>query len=452
MAEAVISTHKSEVGMPCFVKCLSDDKKMAVFQVGQQDDGVNMLWDLQAGTFKEVTRKGMSDYPVFEVDIHGVNDISNNGILVGCLNAYPAYYQNGKWTVFDADKAEGDINAITPDGSVMVGWISIGEQLFTNPIVWTLDEKTNKYVADTLEWNSSMNELIINGAMATGISADGKRIVGTLQDDKAIWPAVLWVYNEETKKYDVDFFTAQYIDFEDLKADDDHEYISVFSAKAFISPNGKYVSGSESVNESHEFDWVAGRYEVDTKTLKVFGDDAKNPVPMQITAVADDGTLVGWHQDAPGMVGRIGRIVLPTDEVPTNIMEYYKKNNVKKLFDLDSLTHAVFAVSPDARMFLGMYMNERADVAAYCVDFDGAIETAVENVVVQNQEFCTMVGNNLHLNQEVSNLYIISVSGQVVYTTNAPGNVVNLDHLASGVYVALALQNDKLISTKIVIL
>lgn len=450
MAEAVIGSHKSELGIPYVPTSISNNGKWATIQVGQQGDGVNLLWDLVNGSCKEVTSKDMKDYPSLTLDRNSVKDVSDDGVLVGAINEYPAVYRDGKWTVFDEFVNMGNINAISSDASVMVGYVSTSTDLSANPIIWKWNEADKKYVADTLEWSKNMKELSVRGAMATDVSGDGKIVVGVLQDNAGILPSVMWVYNEETKNYDIDFFSAEYVDFDALKVDDDHPFYSLFAGRARISANGKYITGEETLNKKNEYDWLAARYDVEKKELTVFGN-YKEPVPCMATGIADDGTIVGWHQNEPGMMGRVGRIVLPGDSVPTSSVDYYKKNNVKNLPDLDKSSHATFIISPDSRKFLGMYMDDKMDINAYCVDLDGEIKSGIkEDVIVNDNSVCTMVGNELFINGEgVTNLYVVSVSGQIVYSIANPSNVVNLEHLNAGVYVVVALQNGKMVSSKI---
>lgn len=136
------------------------------------------------------------------------NCVSNNGIVLGTTTngmMDASYWQNGEWLSLPVEKADTGMcsaQGITPDGSRICGNVSQSElsidatSIMTLPAVWTLGEdgKYGMYTAlphPEYDFSGRVPQYIT----AVAISADGKTVIGQVQDYTGFCPQPI-VYTE----------------------------------------------------------------------------------------------------------------------------------------------------------------------------------------------------------------------------------------------------------------
>ena len=101
------------------------------------------IYDTETGEYKEC-----SD-PMTAYDLGAGNMVTNDGILVGCMDGEPAVYDitNNTWTRLGMEEEDKDMyamaNAITPSHSHIIGYVTTGNdfgKLGIKPVIWTLKD------------------------------------------------------------------------------------------------------------------------------------------------------------------------------------------------------------------------------------------------------------------------------------------------------------------------
>lgn len=467
-AEPTVATHPGRTGAPMNPMAMSDNMRYIVGNEGSDETGNLFMWDLVGDTYTLISTPGLSGegIEVGTLNKNSANDVSDNGVVVGYIHNYPAVYRDGKWTTISTASVLGVIKAVTKDGNTMVGFES-KPTYESVPVIWKYADGV--YTKDTLVWTddtkivkveeedgSSHYDTIpmlqgveIMGIAATDISADGEIIVGYAQCG-TVYPGVMWKRND-AGEYEVDFFSAKYINFEGSDKDDANEFSVVCGGDPVVSSNGKWITGPETqiANGVNVSDWMPVRYDVEASKLDTLFDlvELEGFMPF---SVSDKGTLVGFETQTPSdLTARKGKIVAEGDKEPMMLTDYFSDKDVTTLPDI-ATGHSPAVVSKNDSVFVGNFYDSEK-VVMYVVDLRGQVKAAIDQPVVMDNDFCTMAGNVLTINDDITDLRVITISAQTVYQVAQPTGTIDLSHLPDGVYVVVANKAGSLVSTKITI-
>lgn len=452
MAEGKYVAHSKAEGH-YYPNSISENKK---YIVGSAGEGVTWLWELETGKFRYISDAGNQDVETINSNENNAAGVSNDGVVAGTINGVPAYYRNGKWTSL-LEKAEyGSACAITPDGSKIIGMVS-DQNYRTTPLVWSFDAETDSYIlSDTLEFTHPEFQLS-EGSQPTDISDDGKTIVGFAAEE-ADWMGCVWKYNEETKNYDFDLYSKRIID--NLT---ETIFASFCYDRARVSANGEWLVADRTEIQVDPDDYFSLKYAPVRYSIK---DDSYEildaPENLSENAVvcsevANDGTVVLFTEGGGAMTERKGYVVPAGKDRKQPAAEYFTENGVTNMPEgFSDLIHTLFLISSDARIYVGNFMDN-GNFIPYAVDLDGTIasdieevETALDKVEIDNN-FCTVVDNELFFNDEVSNLRIFAINAQTVYSLPIVPSTLNLSNLNPGIYVVVADKAGRTVSTKVAV-
>lgn len=257
----------------------------------------NGLWATATGTADMDTPEGnrpqvinvttgkIIDLPLEEGQAAGsAYDITDDGkMIAGSYQGLPAYYKNGKWTKLPMPAGtrgySGEASSITPDGRFMVG---IARNSYTvKAAAWKdgeLWELSNLPTIDAIGQDQKQQYL-------KEISSDGKQILGILSYSYLENGCCAFVYHTETQTFDM-------VGLDVLQTP---EYYPSFVYDAFMSNNGRYVSGMV-----HRIKKVEGSqfpleykipfvYDVQTKRITLY--DEEQDMDASAFAIGNDGTI-----------------------------------------------------------------------------------------------------------------------------------------------------------------
>lgn len=261
-------------GSAVIISSISDNGKWGVCEQGSTTDGDirptgGVLIDLE--TMEQVSVSDPSG-------LSGVSDVTDDGtIVVGEAKGLPAYWSSktGAWTLLPlpAGYSTGRLNAVTPDGRIAVGYVSLASNPYTAyPVAYDLSTNSNidlpgLPVRDMTNLDQKQNTFF-------SVSADGRYATGELSMSY-ISPASLccYVYDLQEKTYKMIGFKENFVGHWTPKVDGLY-----FVDVPYISQNGKYVTGfaymakevpgSEWANEYYS----AFRYDVENDETIVYDD------------------------------------------------------------------------------------------------------------------------------------------------------------------------------------
>ncbi len=259
------------------VRSLSDNGKWMVSFGASPTDGSRYtnarLINVQTG---ETTALGLEDDQELPLECTA-GDVSDDGVVVGSYSGVPAVWTKEKgWVNLPAPEGweAGDAEAVTPDGHWAVGRMtkfgSGAENYGEYPVLWDL---TTMQIVET----PGRPTVGSNGETArmvryTGISADGRYIIGTV-DFSYTWNTLEFIYDRETSAYSPVGYDMDGTPWDPL----------LLSANGVFSPNGKWLAGTATMQKG-DFDetTVPFLYNTETKSIEMFDD----------TDVHDLGTIV----------------------------------------------------------------------------------------------------------------------------------------------------------------
>lgn len=210
--------------------------------------------------------------------------VSNDGIAVGLNgNAIILNVNTGEKTELETPANNTSIaNAITPDGSLIVG-LCYHDGFVENPAIW------DQFGVLTLLPEPTPEELgfTYNGSRAVAVSEDGKTIVGYIVDDMAGHPIIFWTL-QDNGEWLLDTTIATTL-FEPAWGDKPYFTIEPLC----ISANGKYVGLNLAFN-NEEFSTGLGLYNTETNEISVIpsGDEFQQAA-FYPSSVSNEGDIVG---------------------------------------------------------------------------------------------------------------------------------------------------------------
>lgn len=355
------------------------------------------------------------DFPQAEEgQFHG---ISNNGIAVGSKTYAVKATLDGQLVELYADKGElieedwgsyytgeagSDAWGITPDGTVIVGDY-YDSSYITHPCLWIGDSRIDLPLPD-----ASAVPFTFDGAGARFISDDASVVVGYLNDDFGLWPAMVWRKNA-AGGYDPDPLCADYFETEPGMG----KPFMTFEACG-VSGNGEWIS----LNCSPEFDmynWEqptvqCGRLNLTTKQLDLYGDGT---IEFRMYGIANDGTTVGF-KDTGMMLGREGAIWYAGQEAPRMITDLFPKNEYFTSVTGESGCCAPGYITPDGKYVQGFAMttDEKMDISSFIIETPAPL-TAINDVKVNNEGkkvegAYDLTGRRVNENNLTRGIYIIN--------------------------------------------
>ena len=242
-----------------------------------------------------------------------------------------------EWGSFYDGEAGTGAWAIADNGTI-VGFYFMSDYT-TTPCVWQANGTRQALPVPTTE------ELgfEFSGAGARWISADGKTILGYLNDDFGTWPAILW--KNEGGQWKYDFIAAEYWepDYQMGKP-----YMVFGSDAMSLSANGKWMA----LSIQTEFDpWDFSGTTPDVQVARLNLETKQLDVIEGVSAcycVSNDGTLLALAQDEMG--GRTPYIVKAGSKELLAFKDAYK---FAELNDLVSVTPSAIAADNSAIMAFG---------------------------------------------------------------------------------------------------
>ncbi|MDE7160486.1 MAG: Omp28-related outer membrane protein [Muribaculaceae bacterium] len=199
-----------------FVSALSDNGQWASFRPADYDetDCIPRRLNLTTGEI-ETLPLNTSKY---NGHVAAAYDITDDGLtLVGHLDRVPAYYRDGAWHELPLPPKtrgySGYVTSVTPDGSVMCGWISLSFTSF-RPVAWrdgellelgempTYDEMYARHIIDDEDYaHHQAREQTPNVAFFK-VSADGQVILAGVDHNLPGWGCSYIIYHVDEKTYD----------------------------------------------------------------------------------------------------------------------------------------------------------------------------------------------------------------------------------------------------------
>lgn len=464
-AEPLFVVKASTRAYPFFPMGMSDNKQYVCVQDGGNSTGFLSLWDITDGKIEDIAWPDMEGFGGNTPNANNAYDVADNGMVVGAINGWAAYYNGETWVVLDEVSHLSCVNAVTADAKKMVGFKTPDDSDLnaSRPVVWVLDSVSGNYLSDTLEWIRSYEAIYYDrenpeqeigrdtipfvGALATDISADGKIIGGVLYTDYGKLPGVIWEYSEAEKRYVLDPFTLKYLDFFNNKAAASLPYVNLMGMSVRVSPSGEWVTGEETAARFDENNWSVARYNTKTKELQLCSS-ADNITPGMAYTIADDGTVVGaWVRTVA--MDRAAIIAYPGENEVKSFFDEMEAKGVVMPTDFDATSSAAYIISGDGRVIVGSYMStSHNEMVGFVIDLDGKIASKIDDVVVDN-DFCKASNGTLFLSGDVTNLRVISVSGQTVYSAENPQSAVSLNNINRGIYIVDGLKDGKRVVTKV---
>lgn len=237
--------------------------------------------------------------------------VSNDGIAVGMNgNAIILNVNTGEKMELETPANNTSIaNAITPDGSLIVG-LCYHDGFVENPAIW------DQFGVLTLLPEPTPEELgfTYNGSRAVAVSEDGKTIVGYIVDDMAGHPMIFWTL-QDNGEWLLDTTIATTL-FEPAWGDKPYFTIEPLC----ISANGKYVGLNLAFNND-EFSTGLGLYNTETNEISVIpSGDAFQQAAFYPSSVSNEGDIVGqiilgptsrnafFYQNGDDMVRTFGEV------------------------------------------------------------------------------------------------------------------------------------------------
>lgn len=268
-----------------------------------------VVYDTQTKTLKifgEPQSEGTAD----------IRNISNDGkfqILFGGSNGEDHSY----FYSFDsmeplADYGDGSLaKGVSVGGDLVVGCMMNEDGANWNACYWDgttpvfLPEPSDKWTG----WvsNDASDPRVVNGSSADFVSADKSIICGTVIDNMATYPAVVWRLNRDGKTYSVDLICKKYFDQEG----DGSKPYDLFTPNC-MSEDGKWIglTMAKLLPDGWNAVYGFGRYNTDTDELETFFYNEEDAIAESYaSSIANDGTIVGFvggRQAEKGVLWKAG--------------------------------------------------------------------------------------------------------------------------------------------------
>ncbi|MGN0033781.1 MAG: hypothetical protein ACI358_08425 [Candidatus Limimorpha sp.] len=220
------------------------------------------------------------------IDAYGaeMRGVSNDGIAVGMNgNAIALDITTGEKMELETPENNNSIaNAITPDGSLIVG-VCYHDGYIENPAIW------DQFGVLTLLPEPTPEELgfSYNGSRAVAVSEDGKTIIGYIVDDMAGHPMIFWTLQDNGEwLLDITVATTLY-----EPAWGDKPYFTI--EPVCVSANGRYVALNLAFNDEN-FSTGLGVYDMESGEVSVIpsGEEFQQAA-FYPSSISNESDIVG---------------------------------------------------------------------------------------------------------------------------------------------------------------
>ena len=422
-----------KVGGTAFLNGMSDngDWASAELQAGETFGLPITVYNLNTGKPVVYTPQNRKSYTGAESSFVDesysvVTDITDDGkILVGTIDAQPAYFTTDDLTWHELSMGSTTMNrnylglvySTSTDGRVMCGWGTKGGSMTEFAAFLWIDGQLQT-VTGLPTYKDLYDKGIIKDYMYRELngqtpnysfrqlSGDGKKMIIGIDHNLPGWGCSFLVYDVESGTYDYIL--------------PDGEAAAGFTNEAYISPNGKWVTGTiiyaygeyEDINAPY-------LYNVDTKELQIFSSATDQQVLA--TCVGNDGTIYGG---SPGSLPT-RRVMIHSGNLWVDLEKALRQKygyNYQEVTGY-TLTGYFTAVSADSKRAVAM-ASMRDD--AYAIHMPVDFVEAVKGVSLLD-EFAVSpaAGSTFSRLQEVQIRFsyeAIPVNGAKAYVTDSKGN------------------------------
>lgn len=321
------------------------------------------IWDTQSNTVSEIN--GAYANCDFRC-------VSNNGIAFGTISnddmvtTYSASF-NTMGVPKVVESAMSSIYDVTPDGTMAVGCLLDEVMWWPSACFWKDGVRTMLPTPTSEECG-----IAHDGANAQFVSADGKVIVGYLQDWASSRPAIVW-RQQADGQYVADVISK---DLWELHYGDGKTYLKF--EPLGLSQNGKWLCLVAQKEASGNMPTPEFMVRMNLETGEIF--ESQKPDILYFEAVdniypvsiANDGTCVGSTRDELGF--QRGVIWKSGDKAPKLLADEFP--SFKELEDYDGFQHHPIAISADGKKIVGygcpitvdMYGETDYDFVSYLLD------------------------------------------------------------------------------------
>lgn len=307
--------------------------------------------------------------------------ISDDGVGYGYVAGIAAKFSFADHTIEKIVDDNSIAKWTTADGSTQIG-VKYDNSYSQFPVIWKDGELANLPVP-----TESTMGFYVNGAIANVSNADGSIIVGSVQDDMAAYPMLIWNLNADGKTYSVNPMCKRFFN----PTFDSWQPYDMFEGAA-ISSNGKWIAMNIHNNMPSFDDPDTGmrlaRYDVEADTLQFIDcPDAGETYYYYANGIADDGTIVGYVENEITQ-GCLSMICQAGSTKAEYMKDVYPE--VKDIATMDGYELNVpCAITPDGRYIMGYgYVLSPLDeddvwYATWQLD-RGEQSTGVEETVASN--------------------------------------------------------------------
>lgn len=258
-----------------WVSQMSDNGKWGVCQApsNSEPDAVAYRINIATGEVEKMPLNAEQADPKWG-NVCRCNDITDDGAtIVGEYNRYPAYFKTDTWHELPLESGmsswTGSVDAVTPDGKVMVGTMFSGMTLF-KPVIWVdgkleavgklpdYEEMHKLGIIDDQDLAEHNSKGDVPNCKFWAISSDGRYILGSADHNYPAWGASRFVYDRQTKTYDWII--------------NDKIHGETFVDEAFMCNDGHIVAGGIHTYVNGDDAILPFRYYTESKKLDVSKD------------------------------------------------------------------------------------------------------------------------------------------------------------------------------------
>lgn len=298
------------------------------------------IWDTQSNVINEI----IGDYANCDFRC-----VTNDGVAFGSIsdedmvtNYSASFNTTGTYSVIESKMSS--IYGVTPDGAMAVGCMLDEIMWWPTACYWKNGERIMLPIPSKAECGIEND-----GANAQFISADGKIIVGYLQDWVSSRPAIIWRLQSDGS-YVADVISK---DIWEERYGQGKKYLKF--EPLGISENGKWICLAAQKEAGNSMPTPEFMVRMNLETGEIF-ESGKPDIPyfeavdnIYPTSIANDGTCVGSTRDElgfqRGVIWKAGEDApkLLADECPA----------LSKLETYDGFHHHPITISADGRKIVG---------------------------------------------------------------------------------------------------
>lgn len=340
---------------------------------GCDTQGRAFIYNTETGETKYYVSERLGDEEQGEGADADIRAISNDGVGFGYFEEQAATFDfaTGKATPVSDDMAVGQF--ISADGNFACGYTY--DNTYARKPFYMADGKINYLPQPTDEWLGYES----NGFSISKATNDGSIILGSVMDNYATFPMVIWVRNRDNSSYSVIPVNKRFYDASfELDGPQPYDYFE----GASISANGKYVA----VNVHPKGDFDSGmtvvRYDVQNDSLTYIDcPEASGDLWYYANGISNDGTIVGYIEDQVSYA-RTGFICKAGETEAQSLAEAFP--TLKEIADMDDNEfNSPSDITPDGRYIEGFgyveWKEGELGYATYYIDTKSG-ETGVESV------------------------------------------------------------------------